>query len=86
MGSIPRSGGSPGVGNGNPLQYSCLENSMDRGAWQAMVHSVAQSRTRLSMHTCTGIINSHCGYHYYYFYYSKSRKEAILTVAESQVS
>ena len=33
MGSIPGSGGSPGVGNGNPLQYSCLENPMDRGAW-----------------------------------------------------
>ena len=38
MGSIPGSGGSPGVGNGNLLQYSCLENPMDRGAWQATVH------------------------------------------------
>ena len=37
-GSIPRSGGSPGVGHGNPLQYSCPENSMDRGAWQATIH------------------------------------------------
>ena len=37
-----------GEGNGNPLQYSCLENSMDRGAWQATVHGVAKSRTRLS--------------------------------------
>ena len=35
-------------GNGNPLQYSCLENSMDRGAWEATVHGVAKSRTRLS--------------------------------------
>ena len=34
---------APGVGNGNPLQYSCLENSMDRGAWQATVHGVAES-------------------------------------------
>ena len=44
-GSIPRSGRSPGAGNGNPLQYSCLEKSMDRGAWQATVFRVAQSQT-----------------------------------------
>ena len=37
-----------GEGNGNPLQYTCLENPMDRGAWQATVHGVAKSRTRLS--------------------------------------
>ena len=52
-GSIPGSGRSPGEGNGNPLHYSCLENSMDRGGWQAMVHSVTKSRTqlkRLGMH------------------------------------
>ena len=47
-GSIPGLGRSPGEGNGNPLQYSCLENPMDRGAWQATVHRVAKSRTRLS--------------------------------------
>ena len=47
-GSIPGSGRSLGEGNSNPLQYSCLENSMDRGAWQATVHGVAKSRTRLS--------------------------------------
>ena len=46
-GSIPVSGRSPGEGNGNPLQYSCLENSMDRGSWQATVHRVAKSQTRL---------------------------------------
>ena len=40
LGSIPGSGRSPGEGNGNPLQYSCLENSMDRGAWQAKVHEL----------------------------------------------
>ena len=48
MGSIPESGRSPGEGNGNPLQYSCPENPMDRGAWRAVVHGVAESRTRLS--------------------------------------
>ena len=47
-GSIPGSGRSPGEGNGNPLQYSCLENPMDRGAWWATVHGVAKSRTWLS--------------------------------------
>ena len=45
LGSIPRLGGSPGEGNGDPLQYSCLENSMDRGAWQATVYGTAKSRT-----------------------------------------
>ena len=48
LGSIPGSGRSPGEGNGNPLQYSCLENPVDRGAWWATVHGVAESRTRLS--------------------------------------
>ena len=47
-GSIPGSGRSPGEGNGNPLQYSCLGNSMDRGAWRVTVHLVAKSRIRLS--------------------------------------
>ena len=44
-GSIPGSGRSPGEGNGNPLQFSCLENPIDRGAWQATVHGVAESDT-----------------------------------------
>ena len=48
LGSIPGSGRSPGEGNGNPLQYSCMENPMDGGAWWATVHGVAKSRTRLS--------------------------------------
>ena len=54
-GSIPGSGRSPGVGNGNPLQYSCLKNPMDRGAWWATDHGIAKSRTQLSTHTfaCT---------------------------------
>ena len=48
LGSIPGSGRSPGEGNSNPLQYSCLENPMDGGAWWATVHRVTKSRTRLS--------------------------------------
>ena len=46
-GSIPGSGRSPGEGNGNPLQYSCLENPMDGGIWWAIVHEVTKSWTRL---------------------------------------
>ena len=46
-GLIPGPGRSPEEGHGNPLQYSCLENLMDRGAWQAAVHRVTKSRTRL---------------------------------------
>ena len=48
-GSIPRSGRCPGEVHGNPLQYSCLRNPMDRGAWQATVHGVTKSRTTLSL-------------------------------------
>ena len=48
LGSIPGSGRPPGEGNGNPLQYPCLENPVDRGAWWAVVHGVAKSRARLS--------------------------------------
>ena len=55
LGSIPGSGISPGGRNGNPLQYSCLENSMDRGAWWATVHGVAKSPTWLSDFTFTFI-------------------------------
>ena len=47
-GSTSGSGRSPGEGHGNPLHYPCLENPMDRGAWQATVHKVAKSQTRLS--------------------------------------
>ena len=48
QGLIPGSGRSPGEGNGNPLQYSCLENPMDRGVWQATVHGVARVRHDLA--------------------------------------
>ena len=59
-GSIPGWGRSPGEGNGNPLQYSCLENPMDGGAWEATVHGVTKSRTRLSDFTF---------FHFQHFYY-----------------
>ena len=48
LGTIPGSGRSPGGGHGNPLQYSCLENPMDRGAWQTTAHRVTKSQTGLS--------------------------------------
>ena len=55
-GSIPGSGRSPGEGNGNPLQYSCLKTPMDGVAWWATVHGVTKSQTRLSKFTFTFII------------------------------
>ena len=50
IGLIPGSGRCPAVGNGNPFQYSCLENSIDRGAWWVTVHGFAKSWTQLSTH------------------------------------
>ena len=55
-GLIPGSGRPPGEGNGNPLQYSCLENPMDRGAWWATVHGVAKSWAQLSDNTHTSLL------------------------------
>ena len=57
-GSIPRSGRSPGEGNGNPLQYSCQENPMDKGAWLATFHGVTMSLTRLSDFTLIFYLSS----------------------------
>ena len=57
VGLIPGLGRYPGGGNGKPLKYSCLQNPMDRGAWQATAHAVAKSRTRLSDCHC------HCQCH-----------------------
>ena len=51
LGLIPGSGRFPGEGNGNPLQYSCLENPMDRGTWWATVHGVAESGRTEATHT-----------------------------------
>ena len=59
---IPGSGRSPEEGNGYPLKHSCLENTMDRGTWQATVHGVTKNQTLLSMHTHTEykhIVKSH---------------------------
>ena len=63
-GSIPGLGRSPGEGNGSPLQYSCLESLMDRGAWQAIVQGVTKSQTRLSDFIFTFFKNCiiYCGY------------------------
>ena len=55
VGLIPESGRSSGGGHGNPLQYSCLENPMDRGAWRATVHGVATSQTRLKQQSTMGL-------------------------------
>ena len=54
-GSIPGLGRSPGEGNGNPLEYSCLENPMDRGAWQVTVHRVTESDMTERTHTHTAL-------------------------------
>ena len=54
-GSIPGSGKSPGGGNGNPFQYSCLENPMDREAWKATVHGVTKSWAQLNEHRLRGL-------------------------------
>ena len=54
---IPGLGRSPGVGNSNPLLCSCLENSMDRGLWRAIVHGVAKSQTWLNTHTLNSVKN-----------------------------
>ena len=51
-GLIPGSGRFPGGGNGNPLQYSCLRNPMERRAWWATVHRAAKRQTQLNMHAC----------------------------------
>ena len=69
LGLISGSGRFPGEGNGNPLQYSCLENSVDRGAWRATVHGVTKSQTRLSnLHTHT---NTQLGFVPYSLYQNK---------------
>ena len=55
-GSLPGLGTSPGEGSGNSLQYSCLESSVDRRAWQPTGRGVTKSQTQLNMHTCTVLV------------------------------
>ena len=71
-GSIPGTGRSPGEGNANPLQYSCLENSIDRGAWWATVHGVAKSWTQLSDFCFTSVYMPISNSHALWFLNSKS--------------
>ena len=71
MGLIPGSGKSLGVGNGNPLQYSCLENSMDRGAWRAIAHG----HKELDM---TERLSNHNKYIYIYIYFPTYTKQSLL--------
>ena len=70
LGLIPGSGRSPGEGNGNPFQYSCLENPMDGGAWWATVHGVAKSRTWLSDFTFTFTLKYDVEHLFIYFFLS----------------
>ena len=63
---VPGLGSSPAGGNGNPLQYSCLENAMDKGAWQATVHRVAKNQTQLKqlpVHACCKMAAHQCNFH-----------------------
>ena len=93
VGSIPGLGTSPGGGHGSPMQYSCLENPMDRGAWWATVRGVAKSRTRLKqlsmlcklskttpVKSCNHIPTTHISNKLYLFW---SREKSFLTQWES---
>ena len=69
MGSIPELGRSPGGGNGNPLQYSCLGNPMDRGAWWAIVHGVAEEWDMTSTKQQNNSTLNACSVLFYFFFY-----------------
>ena len=86
LGSIPGLGKSPGEGHGNPLQYSCLENSTDRGAWRATVHATAKSLTQLSVISWNLMLWFNLSLflwpcaHYYYEYLHTSTPSWVLSV------
>ena len=86
LGSIPGSGRSPGEGNGNPLQYSCLENPIDRGAWWAAVHGVAKSRTQLSDFTSLYFFFIIILVLYYYLSTKKIPKDLCLKQTHTHIS
>ena len=71
VGSIPGSGRSPEGGHGNPLQYSCLENPMNRGAWQATVHSISNSQTQLKQSDMHARMHTYVCIKYYEFLWRK---------------
>ena len=77
VGLIPGVGRSPGGGNGNPLQYSCLENSMDRGACQATVHGVTKSWIRLSDEHVTSISNVVFNFHFQVYIYMRTHTHLV---------
>ena len=82
MGLIPGSQRSPGVGNGNPLQYSCLENSMDRGAWWSIVHWVSKSKTLLTEISMCVMEHTHTHTHTHIL--SENTKEIWITTSDSK--
>ena len=71
-GLIPGSGRFPGGGHSNPLQYSCLEDLMDRGAWWAIVRGVTKSRTRVKRFSIHAVIPSTLMFHFFQFSYGLS--------------
>ena len=82
---IPGLGRSPGVGNGNPLQYSCLENSMDREAWRATVHKIAKSWTQLkqlSTNTCIPICSVLCMLYLIFVSYQPCDRGILIPILE----
>ena len=78
---IPGWGRSPRGGNGNPLQYSCLEKPMDRGAWQAAIHGVTKSQTQLSMHAVTNEAGQFCMFMFLFFICISSLKYLLTSFA-----
>ena len=81
--SLGQEGRSPGEGNGNSLQYSCLENPMDRGTWWSTVHGVAKSWTRLSRHKHNGLF--HCYFFSLWLSSFLGRNPALITWKRVQV-